>query len=85
MKLNPFAIMREEIDGTGLVFSPDTNKVLTLNKSGVLLWNAIRNGDSKEKMVALLMEKFEPLTPVQAEKDIENFINDLKSKALIER
>ena len=37
MKLNPFAIMAEQFDGTGLIFDPNTNASMSENKTGV--WN----------------------------------------------
>ena len=41
MKLNPFAMMREEFDGTGIVFDPDRNKAISLNRTGVIVWNVL--------------------------------------------
>ena len=41
MILNPFATMAEQFDGTGLVFNPETNAAMSLNKTGVFLWKEL--------------------------------------------
>ena len=54
MKLNPFAMMREEFDGTGIVFDPDRNKAISLNRTGVIVWNVLAKGGTGADAVRAL-------------------------------
>lgn len=83
MKLNPFAIMKEEFDGTGLVYHPESNKALTLNKSGVVLWNVFASGGTAEAGVDAILEHFKGVTREQAVADVEKFINKLQEWGLL--
>ena len=82
MKLNPFAIMKEEFDGTGLVYHPESNKALTLNKSGVVIWNVLAaNGDVNAAVDAIL-DRFDGVTREQAEADVQSFLQRLEEAGL---
>lgn len=82
MKLNPFAIMKEEFDGTGLIFHPESNKALTLNKSGVVIWNTlVANGDVNAAVDAIL-DRFDGVTREQAEADVQSFLQRLEDAGL---
>lgn len=83
MKLNPFAIMKEEFDGTGLVYHPENNKALTLNKSGVVLWKALSSAGTAEAGVDALLEEFSGVTREQAAADVEAFIKRLEEWGLL--
>ena len=82
MKLNPFAIMKEEFDGTGLIFHPESNKALTLNKSGVTIWKALASGGDAKKAVDAILDRFDGVTREQAEADVQVFINRLEDAGL---
>lgn len=85
MKLNPFAIMKEEFDGTGVVFHPESNKALTLNKSGVTIWKVLAaNGDVNAAVDAIL-DRFNGVTREQAEADVQVFINRLEEAGLLSK
>jgi hypothetical protein len=84
MKINPFAVMQEEFDHTGIVFNPDNDQVMMLNRSGVELWRAFEKGCSIEAAVELLVEKFESVTPEQARQDVEVFVRQLQKESLLE-
>ena len=83
MKINPFAVMQEEFDHTGIVFNPDNNKVLTLNKSGVVLWKAFEQGASPDDAAQLIVEKFDGVSLEDARRDAENFAAVLCGKNLL--
>ena len=82
MKINPFAVMQEEFDHTGIVFNPDNNKVLTLNKSAVVLWKAFEKGLSLDEAAALVVEAFE-VELEQARSDAGKFAELLREKNLL--
>ncbi len=83
MKLNPFATMVPQFDGTGLVFSPNTNTAFSLNKTGVYLWNCVESGNSESEMIAGLVEKFSCVTEVQAAADVKAFFEALRARSLL--
>lgn len=82
MTINPFAIMQEEFDHTGIVFNPDSNKVMTLNASGVELWKAFEKNHSIEEAALMLTEKFE-VNIDTARRDAEAFAKILVEKGLL--
>ncbi|MBE6366340.1 MAG: PqqD family protein [Lentisphaerae bacterium] len=83
MKVNPFAVMQEEFDHTGIVFNPDNNRVLTLNKSGVVLWKAFEENCTLDEAAALLVERFDGVTLEDARRDAETFAACLVEKSLL--
>ena len=83
MKLNPFAIMAEQFDGSGLVFDPETNAAVSLNKTGVFLWNLLKDGRSEQEMAAALLEKYDGVTPEKAGADVRAFLDSLRERSLI--
>ena len=82
MKINPFALMQEEFDHTGIVFNPDNNKVMTLNKSAVVLWKAFDKGLSPDEAAMLLVDAFD-VEIEQARNDAANFAALLCEKNLL--
>ena len=83
MKLNPFAVMAEQFDGSGLVFDPETNSAVSLNKTGVFLWNLLKDGRSEQEMAAALLERYDGVTPEKAAADVRAFLDDLRARSLI--
>ena len=83
MKLNPFAVMAEQFDGTGLVFSPESNGAVALNKTGVYLWNRLKDGATEMELVAGLTETYSGVTAEQAAADVAAFLDELRSRSLL--
>lgn len=83
MKLNPFATMAPQFDGTGLVFDPNTNAAFSLNKTGVYLWNLVKEGATEAEMIAGVIEKYSGVTEEQATADVKAFLEDLRSRSLL--
>jgi len=83
MKLNPFATMAEQFDGTGLVFSPESNGAVALNKTGVYLWDRLKDGATESEMAAGLLEKYSGITEEQAAEDVKNFLEELRKRSLL--
>ncbi len=83
MKLNPFVVMAEQFDGTGLVFNPESNGAVALNKTGVYLWNRLKDGASEAEMVSGLQEKYEGVTEEKASADVKSFLEELRSRSLL--
>lgn len=83
MKLNPFAVMAEQFDGSGLVFNPESNGAVALNKTGVYLWNRLKDGATEAEMISGLHEKYSGVTEEQAASDVKSFLEKLRSRALL--
>ena len=83
MNLNPFATMAEQFDGTGLVFSPESNSAVSLNKTGVYLWNRLKDGATEAEMTAGLIEKYSGVTEEQAAADVKAFLEELRKRSLL--
>ena len=83
MKLNPFAVMAEQFDGTGLVFNPESNGAISLNKTGVSLWNRLKAGATEAEMTAELLEKYDGVTEEKAAADVKAFLEELRSRGLL--
>lgn len=83
MKLNPFAVMAEQFDGTGLVFNPESNAAVSLNKTGVYLWNRLKEGATEAEMAAGLVEKYDGVTEEKALSDVAAFLEELRSRSLL--
>ena len=83
MKLNPFVVMAEQFDGTGLVFNPESNGAVSLNKTGVYLWNRLKDGASEAEMISGLLEKYEGVTEEKASADVKAFLDELRRRSLM--
>ena len=83
MKLNPFAIMAEQFDGTGLVFDPNTNAAMSINKTGVYLWGRVKEGATEAEMASELGQRYSGVTKEQAAADVKAFLQKLRNKSLI--
>ena len=83
MKLNPFAVMAEQFDGSGLVFNPESNAAVSLNKTGVYLWNRLKDGATESEMTAGLIEQYDGVTGEKAAADVKAFLEELRKRSLL--
>lgn len=83
MKLNPFAIMAEQFDGTGLIFDPNTNAAMSLNKTGVYLWRRVKEGATEAEMASELVQRYSGVTEEQAATDVKAFLQELRNRSLL--
>ena len=83
MKLNPFVIMAEQFDGTGLVFDPNTNAAMSINKTGVYLWSRVKDGATEAEMTADLVQRYSGVTEEQAAADVNAFLQELRNRSLL--
>lgn len=75
--------MSEQFDGTGLIFDPNTNAALSVNKTGVYLWNRVKEGATEQEMVAGLLERYSGVTEEQAAADVKAFLQNLRERSLL--
>ncbi len=83
MKLAPYVVMRENADGTGIVFNPDSRQVMELNAAGVILWKAFEKGAGIAEAARQLISFFEGVSREQAEADTRKFVAALTERALL--
>ena len=83
MKMNPFVVMAEQFDGSGLVFNPESNVAFSLNKTGVYLWTCLKNGANEAELIAALRSKYSGVTAEQATADVAAFLEGLRSRSLL--
>ena len=58
--------------------SKDFNGVIRLNATGAFLWQCILDGtDSREKLVAKMLERFEDLDEATANTDLDEFLETI--------
>lgn len=86
MKIKSGFILRE-IAGNYIVVSvgdrvKEFNGVINLNKTGVLLWNALIKGATEEELVNALLKEYDVEQSV-AENDVKEFVGKLKEANLI--
>lgn len=75
--------MSEQFDGTGLVFNPESNAALVLNKTGIYLWTLLKEGTSESEMVSGLLENYSGVTEEKAAADVKAFLEELRSRSLL--
>ncbi len=87
MKLKPDYVLRKVL-GSWVVLPLNEqvlnfNGVMTLNNSGVLLWNALSSGADREALVEMLTEKYD-VSAHQARSDVDEFIEKLVRAGCLE-
>ena len=83
MKLNPFTIMAEQFDGTGLIFNPESNCSSAINKTGVFLWKRLEAGAQEEELIHDLLKEYSGLSEAQASADVKAFLQGLRERSYL--
>ena len=71
------------INDEGFAFDPRAGNTYSLNATGLLAVNAVKAGASPEEIVELLVERH-AVDPRTADRDLEDFMNELERNKLIE-
>ena len=88
MKIKTNFVLRQ-IAGSWVVFplgkaALDFQKMLTLNESGVQLWNLMKQGCQREDLVKALLAEYDVSRSV-AEADVDEFVEKLRSAGCLEQ
>ena len=88
MKINENFVLRQLAD-TWVVLpladkTIDFNGMITLNESGVLLWNALEQGADMDMLVKLLTSEYD-VSDAQARTDVVEFVEKLRSSGCLEQ
>lgn len=82
LKLNPDLVFREDNDG-GLIFDPATGDVQVLNETGAFICALLDGTRTAEEIVAEVIEEFEVEDPGAARADAAQFVDALRSRAML--
>ncbi len=72
-----------EIQGELVALDEDASAYLGANDAGLVLWEALARGSSKEGLVALLLDRFD-VDEARAAADVDRFLADLRARGLLE-
>lgn len=87
MKLKKDFVVRS-VAGSNIVVptgvaTVDFNGIMTLNETGMFLWEHLEKGAEKEELLKALLSEY-AVDEATAKKDIENFIEKLEDTGLVE-
>lgn len=77
-----FLSWKEFEDHTLIIDSRTNKQVHRLNEVGALLWKSIEQDTTKDSLVETLLDTYD-VSKQDADKDVEEFLKTLRSKALI--
>ncbi len=65
-----------------VLVSPKTMRIHILHGSGGSIWEYLKKSRSEDELAELLCDEYDT-TPIEAEKDVRNFLNQLKKEELV--
>jgi hypothetical protein len=75
---NPDVSCREEEPGEGaILFNPDTDAILVINPTGLLIWQALEKPRTQDKLVAHLLKNCDNVPTDQVVADVDAFLQAL--------
>lgn len=72
--VNPDVSCREEGPDGALLFNPDTDALMAVNPTGLLIWQSLREPRTAEEVVAHLVEACEDVPLGEVAADVEAFL-----------
>jgi hypothetical protein len=81
--VNPDVSCREEGPDGALLFNPDTDAMLVINPTGLLIWQALNRPRTRDEIVAHLLETCEDVPTDQVANDVDEFIQSLQPGGFI--
>jgi Coenzyme PQQ synthesis protein D (PqqD) len=79
---SPRAVFRELADGTGVLLHLDSTSYHAVNRTGVLIWELLEDGNDAAGITAEIRAHFEDSPPSLAE-DVARYVEGLRSRGLI--
>lgn len=83
LRLRADAVEWREVEGEVAALDLTSGTYLAINRSGALLWPALVQGTTRERLVELLGDAH-GLAPDRAAHDVDAFVNDLAHRGLME-
>jgi len=81
--VNPDVSCREEGPDGALLFNPDTDAMLVINPTGLLIWRVLDQPRTRDEIVAHLLEVCEDVPTDQVAADVDEFIRTLQPGGFI--
>lgn len=81
--VNPDVSCREEGPDGALLFDPDTDEVLVINVTGLLIWQALVEPRSREDLVGVLVERCNNVPADQVAADVSEFLERMIAKGFV--
>ena len=81
--VNPDVSCREEGPDGALLFNPDTDDVLVVNVTGLLIWQALAEPRDRDKVVAALVEQCDNVHEDKVAQDVSEFMEQLIAKGFV--
>ena len=80
---NPVVSCREEGPDGALLFNPDTDQVLVINPTGLLIWRALAEPHTQAEVIAVLKEKCHHIPEEMVQQDVSEFTEQLHVKEFV--
>jgi hypothetical protein len=74
----------EVIDGQAVLLDPDGVELLTLNRVGTLVWEALDGHHDAAELAGVLIDQLDGVTLVQLERDIRAFFDEIVDARLVD-
>ena len=81
--VNPDVSCREEGPDGALLFNPDTDDVLVVNVTGLLIWQALAEPRDRDQVVAALVEQCDNVPEDKVAQDVSEFMEQLIAKGFV--
>ncbi len=80
---NPDVSCREEGEDGALLFNPDTDQVLVINITGLLIWQTLAEPHRQNEVVAALREQCENVPAEAISQDVAEFLQQMVDKGFV--
>jgi sensor domain CHASE-containing protein len=81
--VNPDVSCREEGADGALLFNPDTDKVLVVNPTGLLIWRALEEPRRLAEVVTVLEAQCRDVPMEQVQDDVREFVAHLQASGFV--
>jgi hypothetical protein len=80
---NPDVSCREDGSEGALLYNPDTDGLLVVNPTGLLIWETLRRPHTQEELAAYLLEVCDGVPQDTVIADVEQFIQNLQPRGFV--
>jgi hypothetical protein len=83
LRLRPDAVAWREVDGEVIALGLESSTYFGTNASATMLWKRLAEGTTRAELVGELAATF-GLEPAHAQADVDAFLDDLRSRGLLQ-
>jgi len=83
IKVNPSIVVREELEGWGVLFDPSNGETFGLNAVSVFIWKGLEAGKEKPTIMRELADACGGSLPAEAGTDFDEFVESLAAKGYV--